>query len=77
MNHPLPGHISNFVGFSAITTGTPLSSDYHERGTAARRRAAELLADVDVRLDAVLAQMDEWLARTDALINDAIGDPTP
>lgn len=54
-----------------------LSSDYHERGTAARRRDAELLADVDVRLDAVLAQMDEWLARTDALINDAIGDPTP
>ncbi|MET8430724.1 hypothetical protein [Nocardia sp. NPDC004860] len=50
-----------------------LGNDYYERGTAARRRDAELLADVDDRLDAVLAQMDDWLTRTDALINDTIG----
>ncbi|MFE3280048.1 hypothetical protein [Nocardia sp. NPDC059239] len=54
-----------------------LSSDYYERGTAARRRDAELLADVDDRLDAVLAQLDDWLTRTETLINDTIGGGTP
>ncbi|MFE2960979.1 hypothetical protein [Nocardia tengchongensis] len=54
-----------------------LSNDYYERGAAARRRDAELLADVNDRLDAVLAQMDDWLTRTDALINDTIGGHAP
>ncbi|MTE11510.1 hypothetical protein [Nocardia aurantiaca] len=53
-----------------------LSRDYYEIGTAARRRDAELLADVDDRLDAVLAHMDDWLTRTDALIADTLGART-
>ncbi|MFJ9370697.1 hypothetical protein ACIRRA_40630 [Nocardia sp. NPDC101769] len=53
-----------------------LAGDYYERGTAARRRDAELLADVDDRLDAVLAQMDDWLTRTGALIADTLGART-
>lgn len=54
-----------------------LSGDYYERGTAARRRDAELLSDVNDRLDAVLAQMDDWLTRTDALIDDVTRGGTP
>lgn len=48
-----------------------LSNDYYERGTAARRRGAELLADVNDDLDAILGQMDDWMARTDELLRDA------
>ncbi|MFE2960977.1 hypothetical protein [Nocardia tengchongensis] len=54
-----------------------LSNDYYERGAAARRRDAELLADFNDRLDAVLAQMDDWLTRTDALIYDTLGGGAP
>lgn len=49
-----------------------LGNDYYERGTAARRRDNERLADVDDRLDAILEQMDDWMARTDELLRDAL-----
>lgn len=52
---------------------TDLSDDYYERGTAARRRDAEMLDDIDERLDAVLEQMDAWMAHTDKLIDEAFG----
>ncbi|MGW5112964.1 hypothetical protein [Nocardia sp. NPDC004123] len=53
MNHHLPGHIPNFVGFSAITTGSPFGSAVTGASTQHRDGARPALRQLRELFDTI------------------------